>query len=162
MQKRWLPRMIRLLFGSAFTPEHFRFTTQLFQEIHKNKRQHEVVNNVQYWYFYKKLGKESHEQSVLPADTTDDTIKTLHNNHMQKLSGSNYCKAYVHGTTQPIWWRMYNISPTTPRCAWPQDWTETRTCNHQLNKSTNLATDRKTSSKQIFLVKHRTETTTRT
>ena len=162
MQKLWVPRMIRLLLGSAFTPKLFRFTSQLFQTLHKNKRQPEVVSNVQYRNFYIKLGKESHEQSVLPADTADDTIKTLHNNHMQKLSGSNYCKAYVHGTTQPIRWRMYNTSPSTPRCASPQNCTETRTCNHQLNTSTNLATDRKTSSKQIFLFNHQTQTTTRT
>ena len=81
--------MIRVLYGYDLPPNHISFTSRFFQQLRRNKRRLEVVNDVLYRKFYNNVWHGTHKEIVVPADPMEDIIKELHNSPMQGHLGSS-------------------------------------------------------------------------
>ena len=65
------------------------FASTLFQKLHKNRKRLEVVNNVLYRQFFDNVGNIANRQIVVPPETTEAIIRTLHGEPMQGHTGAS-------------------------------------------------------------------------
>ena len=68
--------MIFVLSGAELPPNHINFTSQLFQKIDKHNKGLENVKDFLYRKLYNHLGREAHEELVVPETAMEDNIGT--------------------------------------------------------------------------------------
>ena len=79
-------RVIRILTVQETPPNHVNFESTFFQKLFKNRKRLEVVNNVLYRQFFDNL---AYRQIVVPPETTEAIIRTMHGDPMQGHPGAS-------------------------------------------------------------------------
>ena len=101
-------RIIRILTVQETPQNQVNFTSTFFQKLYKNRKRLEVVNNVLYTQFFDNVGKLAFRQIVVPPETTEAIIKTMHGDPMQGYPGASKLLAelrkryYVPGLTEKV------------------------------------------------------------
>ena len=84
------------------------FTSTFFSKVFKNRKWLEVVNNVLYRQFFDNVGNLAFRQIVVPPETTEAIIRTMHGDPMQGHPGASKMLAelrkryYVPGLTEKV------------------------------------------------------------
>ena len=65
------------------------FESTFFQKLFKNRKRLEVVNNVLYRQFFDNIGHLAYRQIVVPPETTEAIIRTMHGDPMQGHPGAS-------------------------------------------------------------------------
>ena len=81
-------RVIRILTVQETPPNQVNFASTFFQKLFKNRKRLEVVNNVLYRQFFDNVGKLAYRQIVVPPETTEAIIRTMHGDPMQGHPGA--------------------------------------------------------------------------
>ena len=71
-------RVIRILTAKETPANHVNFESTFFQKLFKNRKRLEVVNNVLYRQFFDKVGHLAYRQIVVPPESTEAIIRTMH------------------------------------------------------------------------------------
>ena len=82
-------RVIRILTAQETSPNHVNFESTFFQKLFKNRKRLEVKNNVLYRQFFDNVGHLAYRQIVVPPETTEAIIKTMHGDPMQGHPGAS-------------------------------------------------------------------------
>ena len=82
-------RVIRILTVQETPPNHVNFESTFFQKLLKNRKRLEVVNNVLYRQFFDNVGHLAYRQNVVPPETTEAIIRTMHGDPMQGHPGAS-------------------------------------------------------------------------
>ena len=82
-------RMIRIVTKQETPPSQVNFASTFFQKPYKNRKRLEVVNNVLYRQFFDNVGHLVYQQIVVPPETTEAIIRTLHGDPMQGHPGAS-------------------------------------------------------------------------
>ena len=79
-------RVIRILTAQETPPN---FASTFFQKLFKNRKRLEVVNNVLYRHFFDNVGNLAYRRIVVPPETTEAIIRTMHGDPMQGHPGAS-------------------------------------------------------------------------
>ena len=82
-------RVIRILTVQETPPNKVNFASTFFQKLFKYRKRLEVVNNVLYRQFFDNVGKLAYRQNVVPPETTEAIIRTMHGDPMQGHPGAS-------------------------------------------------------------------------
>ena len=82
-------RVIRILTVQETPPNQVNFTSTFFQKLFKNRKRLEVVNNALYRQFFDNVGNLAYRQIVVPPETTEAIIRTMHGDPMQGHPGAS-------------------------------------------------------------------------
>ena len=82
-------RVIRIITVQETPPNQVNFASTFFQKLFKNRKRLEVVNNVLYRQFFDNTGNFAIRQIVVPPETTEAIIRTMHGNPMQGHPGAS-------------------------------------------------------------------------
>ena len=82
-------RVIRILTVQETPPNQVNFTSNFFQKLFKNRKRLEVVNNALYRQFFDNVGNLAYRQIVVPPETTEAIIRTMHDDPMQGHPGAS-------------------------------------------------------------------------
>ena len=82
-------RVIRIVTVQETPPNQVNFASTFFQKLFKNRKRLEVVNNVLYRQFFDNTGNLAYRQVVVPPETTEAIIRTMHGDPMQGRPGAS-------------------------------------------------------------------------
>ena len=82
-------RVIRILTVQETPPNQANFASTFFQKLFKNRKRLEVVNNVLYRQFLDNRGNLAYRQIVVPPETTEAIIRTMHGDPIQGHPGAS-------------------------------------------------------------------------
>ena len=82
-------RVIRIITVQETPPNQVKFASSFFQKLFKNRKRLEVVNNVLYRQFCDNVGNLAYRQIVVPPETTEAIISTMHGDPMQEHPGAS-------------------------------------------------------------------------
>ena len=82
-------RVIRILTVQETPPNQVNFASTFFQKLFKNRKRLEIVNNVLYRQFFHNTGNLAYRQIVVPPETTEAIIRTVHGDPMQGHPGAS-------------------------------------------------------------------------
>ena len=82
-------RVIRIPTVQETPPNQVNIASTFFQNLFKNRKRLEEVNNVLYRQFFDNTGNLAYRQIVVPPETTEVIIRTLHGDPMQRHPGAS-------------------------------------------------------------------------
>ena len=101
-------RVIRILTVQETPPNQVNFANTIFQKLFKNRERLEVGNKVMYRQFFYNVGNLAYRRIVVPPETTEAIIKTMHGDPMQghprasKLLGDLKKKFYIPNLAEKV------------------------------------------------------------
>ena len=88
-EKSDVQRVIRILTAQETPPNQVTFASTFFQKLFKNRKRLEVVNNVLYRQFFDNVENLAYRKIVVPPETTEAIIRTMHGDPMQGHTGAS-------------------------------------------------------------------------
>ena len=82
-------RVIRILTAQETPPNQVNFASTFIQKLFKNRKRLKIVNNVLYRQFFDNVGNLAYRQIVVPPETTEAIIRTMHGDPMQGHPGAS-------------------------------------------------------------------------
>ena len=123
-------RVIRILTAQETPPKQVNFASTFFQKL-KNSKRLEVVNNVLYRQFFENVGNLAYRQIVVPPETTEAIIRTMHGDPMQghpgasKMLGELRKRYYITNLAEKVqkfvnnWQECIKANPINPSSVTP-------------------------------------------
>ena len=82
-------RVIRVITVQETPPNQVNFASTFFQKLFKNRKRLKVVNKVLYRQFFDNVGNLAYRQVVVPPETTEAVIRTMHGDPTQGHPGAS-------------------------------------------------------------------------